>query len=200
MKMFSRRAVLAAVALVAAFAQTHCGRVRGSASGTPLMLENQEGERRIRRPRGGPAPSSPDFLIKVGPSVNGSRQMEVASEELAPGATLPAREHFGMDALVLIEAGTAHVRLGRDERDLHAGGMVFVPPKTWLSVTNNGTETVRLTFVFTDPAFDSYLRCTSVAAGVTAGEKVRPMTEAEWRACQRSGQILLAEPGASPQK
>ena len=44
--------------------------------------------------------------------------------------------------------GTVHVRLGDQQRDLHAGGTVFIPAYTWVSVKNAGAETVRVAFVF----------------------------------------------------
>src|SRR4029450_5394601 len=33
----------------------------------------------------------------------------------------------GSDEILLIQGGTAHVWLGDQERDLHAGGLVFIP-------------------------------------------------------------------------
>jgi hypothetical protein len=35
---------------------------------------------------------------------------------------------------VLIQAGTAHVQVGDQQRDLHAGGLLFIPAYTWVSL------------------------------------------------------------------
>jgi glyoxylate utilization-related uncharacterized protein len=41
---------------------------------------------------------------------------------------------------VLIEKGTIHAHVGDQERDLHAGGTVFIPQHTWVDLKNTGTE------------------------------------------------------------
>jgi len=41
--------------------------------------------------------------------------------------------------------------LGDQERDLHVGGLVFIPANTWVSLKNMGTEPISLTFVFSAP-------------------------------------------------
>ena len=60
------------------------------------------------------------------------------TEVLAPGATLPKHRHLVQDEILLIQGGTAHVWLGDQERDLHAGGLVFIPANTWISGKNVG--------------------------------------------------------------
>jgi mannose-6-phosphate isomerase-like protein (cupin superfamily) len=51
-----------------------------------------------------------------------------------------------------IEKQTVHVHLADQERDLHAGGTVFIPAYTWVSVRNAGSETVSVVGVFQRPA------------------------------------------------
>lgn len=88
----------------------------------PLLLEKNEGEQRTWRepPPGG-------FMLKVSPKNNGSQHLVLGTEDLLPGDEIPTHKHLEQDEIVLIQAGTAHVRLGDQERDLHAGGMVFIP-------------------------------------------------------------------------
>jgi mannose-6-phosphate isomerase-like protein (cupin superfamily) len=74
---------------------------------------------------------------------------------------------LAQDEIVLIHGGTAHVWLGDQERDLHAGGLVFIPSNTWVSLKNIGTEPISLTFIFSAPGFEDTMRCNSVPAGET---------------------------------
>jgi mannose-6-phosphate isomerase-like protein (cupin superfamily) len=78
--------------------------------------------------------------------------------------------HLVQDEILLVQSGTAHVWLGDQQRDLHAGGLVFIPANTWISAKNIGTEPVSLTFIFSSPEFEDTMRCNSVPAGETPTE------------------------------
>ena len=158
---------------------------------TPLILEREDGEHRVRRPREIPVPTGA-FTIKVDQLNGGSKNLVLGTEILAPGGTISRHKHIGQDEIVLIETGTAHVWLGDKEQDVHAGAAVFIPAETWISIKNSGNESVNLAFVFSAPGFETYLRCTSVREG----EKTSPMTGEEWRACQHTGHISFE---AAPQ-
>src|SRR5215813_3139467 len=97
-------------------------------SAKPLLLEKNEGELRTRRIHvDKSATASSQFLLKVSPKNNGSQHLVAGTEVLAPGATLPKHRHLIQDEILLIHTGTARVWLGDQERDLHAGGLVFIP-------------------------------------------------------------------------
>src|SRR5437016_1644115 len=97
-------------------------------SAKPLMLEQNEGELRTRRTHvDKSATASSQFLLKVSPKNNGSQHLVAGTEVLAPGAILPKHRHLTQDEILLIHTGTAHVWLGDQERELHAGGLVFIP-------------------------------------------------------------------------
>jgi oxalate decarboxylase/phosphoglucose isomerase-like protein (cupin superfamily) len=81
--------------------------------------------------------------------------------------SLPKHRHLLQDEILLIQSGTARVWLGDQERDLHAGGLVFIPANTWISGKNIGPEPIALTFVFSAPGFEETMRCNSVPAGET---------------------------------
>ena len=151
---------------------------------TPLLLEKEDGERRVRRPREIPVPTGA-FTVKVDPVNGGSKNLVLGTEIIAPGGIIPRHKHLGQDEIVLIETGTAHVWLGDKEQEAHAGAVVFIPAETWISVKNSGNENILLTFIFSAPGFETYLRCTSVREG----EKTSPMTSPEWQACQHAGHI-----------
>ena len=134
----------------------------------PLFLEKNEGELRTRRPRtDNKAVPAAQFMLKVSPKNNGSQHLVLGTEELAPGASIPKHRHLGQDEILLLQTGTAHVWLGDQEGDVHAGGLVFIPTHTWISLKNTGTEPVSLTFIFSEPGFEDTMRCNSVLAGET---------------------------------
>jgi quercetin dioxygenase-like cupin family protein len=150
----------------------------------PLLLEKNEGERRIWR-----EPPPGDFTLKVSPKNNGSQHLVMGTENVVPGDEFPTHKHLGQDELVYIEKGMVHVHLGDQERDLHAGGTVFIPAYTWVSVKNPGPETVSIVFVFSAPGFENYMRCDSVLPD----EKVVPLSDDEQRACSRQGHVIYKD-------
>jgi len=138
------------------------------ADAKPLLLEKNEGELRTRRIHtDNTASASSQFMLKVSPKNNGSQHLVAGTEDLAPGAAIPKHRHLVQDEIVLVHSGQAHVWLGDQERDLHAGGLVFVPANTWISLKNTGSETISLTFIFSAPGFEDTMRCNSVPGGET---------------------------------
>jgi glyoxylate utilization-related uncharacterized protein len=97
---------------------------------------------------------------------------------------------------VYIEKGTVHVHLGDQERDLHAGGTVFIPAYTWVSVKNAGTETVSVVAVFSAPGFENYMRCDSVPPN----EKVTPLSPEEQKTCGHQGHVIYKDLEEDPKK
>ncbi len=160
----------------------------------PLLLEKSEGELRTRRIHmDNSASASSQFLLKVSPKNNGSQHLVAGTEEVAPGAALPKHRHLVQDEIVLIHSGKAHAWLGDQERDLHAGGLVFIPANTWVSLKNIGAEPVDLTFVFSAPGFEDTMRCNSVPAGETPTQ----ITAEQQRECAHLGH---AENAARPEQ
>src|SRR6187401_1638058 len=158
----------------------------GSADATarPLMLDSNEGELRTRRIHtDSSSPASSQFILKVSPKNNGSQHLVAGTEVLAPGASLPKHKHLVQDEILLIQGGTAHVWLGEQERDLHAGGLVFIPASTWISGKNIGATPIALTFIFSAPGFEETMRCNSVPAGETP----TPITPEQQKDCAHLG-------------
>ncbi|HKW88488.1 MAG TPA: cupin domain-containing protein [Candidatus Acidoferrales bacterium] len=153
----------------------------------PLLLEKNEGELRVRR-----SAAASTFTLKVSPKDNGSQRLVLVEEDLSPGTVINRHKHLEQDEILLIQTGTAHIWLGDQERDLHAGGLVFIPQNTWISVKNIGTEPIHLVAIFSAPGFEDYMRCTSVPAN----EKPTPMTIDQYRACARQGHVVYAEKNA----
>lgn len=151
----------------------------------PLLLEKNEGELRTRRPRPKPSPAS-QFMLKVDRRTNGSQRLVVGTEEIAPGASIPTHKHPTEDEVLLIDSGEAHVLLGEQQRDLHAGGLVFIPANTWIGLKNISTQPLNVTFIFSAPGFDEFQRCISVPAA----ESPTPMTEEDLKHCEAPGHMV----------
>ena len=167
------------------------------ASAKPLMLEKDEGELRIRRLHtdNSAVPAS-QFMLKVSPKNNGSEHLVLGTEELAPGAAIQRHKHLLQDEIVLIQSGTAHVWLGDQERDIHAGGVVFIPSNTFIGLKNTGTEPISLTFVFSAPGFEDTMRCNSVPSV----EKPTQITPEERRECSHMGHAEYESAKDAPKK
>jgi len=163
----------------------------------PLLLEKNEGELRTRRVHtDNTAPPSSQFMLKVSPKNNASQHLVAGTEDLAPGAAITKHRHLVQDEIVLIHSGKAHVWLGDQERDLHAGGLVFIPANTWISLKNTGTERVSLTFIFSAPGFEDTMRCNSVAAS----EIPTPITPEQQEECAHLGHSERAGKPEQPKK
>jgi len=174
------------VGLCSAFSQSNPSSAApiSEADAKPLLLERNEGELRTRRIHtDNSAVASSQFMLKVSPKNNGSQHLVAGTEELAPGAAIAKHRHLVQDEIVLLHSGKAHVWLGDQERDLQAGGLVFIPANTWISLKNIGTEPIRLTFIFSAPGFEDTMRCNSVPDGETP----TAITPAQQRDCAHLG-------------
>jgi len=99
--------------------------------------------------------------------------------------------------MVLIEKGTIHARVGDRERDLHGGGLVFIPAFTWVTLKNVGDTTASIVAIFSAPGFEDHLRCESVPPN----EKPAPISLVEEKACDRLGHVVYKDRGEEdPQK
>jgi quercetin dioxygenase-like cupin family protein len=152
----------------------------------PLILEKDDGEHRVRRPRETPMPTA-EFTIKVDPKNGGSRHLVLGTETIPPGGQIARHKHLGQDEILLIQTGSAHVWLGSEERHVHAGSVVFIPSETWIGLKNTGDENISLVFVFSAPGFEEFQRCVSVPEGSPAP----PLSREEFKTCQHAGHIAF---------
>src|SRR4029077_2331270 len=159
---------------------------------SPLILEKNEGERRIFRGwPGHPNPGSV-FVLKVDPKNGASSHLVFGTEELPPGETIPTHKHPGPDEILFLQTGTARILLGDSVREVHGGATVFIPAGTWISVANIGSDVISLAFIFSAPGFDDFMR----AESVREGEKNVPVSKAEDDEIQRthSHAVIYKEP------
>jgi quercetin dioxygenase-like cupin family protein len=146
-----------------------------SAKATPLILEKNEGERRVWRPIEGLESHLSLFILKVDPHNGGSWHLVFGTEDIPPGGKIDAHRHPGSDEILFLQNGLAKVNLGDTVREVHAGATVFIPAGTWISAVNMGKEAIHVIYVFSAPGFDEFMR----AESVREGEKVVPLTKAE---------------------
>jgi len=150
-----------------------------------LVLEREQGEKRIRRPRDKvPGPTS-EFILKVTPQNSGSQHLVFGTETIPPGGVIPKHRHLGQDEILFLQTGSARVSLNDQDYEVHAGGMVFFPLNTWVSLRNIGGAPIQLIFIFSAPGFDEYMRCSSVPEGQPAP----PIALEEVSKCAHGGHV-----------
>jgi len=192
-------ATFAAILVAVLVSQTRSAQSR-SANGLDnaaksLLLEKNEGEKRLWRPE--PGETDPGgFTLKVSPKNNGSQHLVLVTGDMAPGGAIPTHKHLQQDEIVLIEKGTIHAHVGDQERDLHAGGMVFIPASTWVSLKNTGSETASIVAIFSAPGFEDHMRCESVPAN----EKPTTISLAEENECDQMGHVVYRDRGEEEPK
>ena len=86
-----------------------------------LVLERDQGERRVRRPREKvPNPTSA-FILKVTPQNSGSQHLVLGTETIPPGGVIPKHRHLGQDEILFLQTGSARVSLNDQDYEVHAG-------------------------------------------------------------------------------
>ena len=141
----------------------------------PLILEENEGERRVWRPIEGLTGQPGLFILKVDPHNGGSSHLVFGTEDLQPGGKIDAHRHPGSDEILFLQNGRARVSLGDTVREVHGGATVFIPANTWISVTNIGTDAISAIFIFSAPGFEEFMR----AESVSEGDKLVPLSKAQ---------------------
>jgi len=144
-------------------------------SATPLILEKDEGERRVVRGWPGHPDPGETFILKVDPKNGGSQDLVFISADIRPGGGIDAHRHPNADEILYFTSGTARVHVGDLVRDVHAGATVFIPAGTWISVSNIGPDPISSVAIFSAPGFEQFMR----AASAREGERNVPMSKAE---------------------
>jgi quercetin dioxygenase-like cupin family protein len=135
-----------------------------------LVLQEGEGERRVRRNAGkGP------FILKVDRRNGGSPDLVMGYEDLAPGVEIQPHTHLVADEILFIHRGSGVATLGGRESPVNAGATVYIPHGVQVSVRNTGSEPLGVAFVFSKPGFEELMRDNSVPEG----EPVTPISAAE---------------------
>jgi quercetin dioxygenase-like cupin family protein len=135
---------------------------RSDSRPVPLILRPGEGERRIRRVYGGAK-----AVIKIDRRNGGAPEFVMGSEELPPGQAIAAHRHPGADEIVFVHSGKGLAELGDRKAEVEAGATIYIPRSTRMTLRNTGSEPLAVSFIFSRPGYEEYLRATSVPEGDT---------------------------------
>jgi quercetin dioxygenase-like cupin family protein len=131
-----------------------------SERGAGLVLQEGEGERRVRRNAGkGP------FILKVDRRNGNSSDLVMGYEDIAPGAEIQPHTHLVADEILFIHRGSGVARLGGRESSVGAGATIYIPRNVQIGVRNTGDEPLGVAFVFSKPGFEELMRDNSVLEG-----------------------------------
>jgi len=146
-----------------------------AAAATPLILDKDEGERRVVRGWPGHPDPGETFILKVDPKNGGSQRLVLFTADIRPGGAIDAHRHPHADEILYFTNGTARVHVGDLVRDVHAGATVFIPAGTWISASNIGPDPIIAVAIFSAPGFEQFMR----ASSAREGEKNVPLSKAE---------------------
>lgn len=161
----------------------------------PMILQENDGEHRLRRP-GGPAHSGsvPEFIIKIDKQNGHAEDFYVGAELLAPGAVIPFHEHHNSEEVVIMEEGGATVTVGDKRAVAGPHSIVFIPRETWVSIANTGKGPIHLYALFSRQGFENFLR----ARSVRPGEALTPLTPGELRRAEVAGHVTAWDTSKGP--
>ena len=139
------------------------------ANGNGLILQPNEGERRMQRPppQGVAALASP-FLIKVDRKNGGSPDLVMLYRDVEPGKAIAPHHHPSMGEILFVQRGSGVASVGSREVPVTAGTTIYIPPNTSAGLRNTGTVPLTTVAVFPRPGFEEYLRDVSVPEGKPA--------------------------------
>jgi mannose-6-phosphate isomerase-like protein (cupin superfamily) len=202
MRLPARNSAIAAVcslfiiASLSASAQ-NTGQARSSVpmeSTAGLILQEYEGELRLRRPRGNTgAEGAPDFRIKVDRKFGNSDSFFMGMEDIPPGKKIRLHHHPHAEEILFVHRGTGVVRLGSRVATVRAGATVHIPRNVSVGLHNTGDEPLSLLFIFSEPdGMSGQMRSGSVGEG----EPLVPFTPEELAArnARASEHIIFDEP------
>jgi mannose-6-phosphate isomerase-like protein (cupin superfamily) len=192
-------AVISAVVLVAdssalAHSQEQARANPSTSSSAGLILQESEGELRMRRPRGNSgSEGAPTFIIKVDRKYGESPSFFMGMENIPPGKKIRLHHHPHAEEILFIHRGTGVARLGSRETAVSAGATVYIPRNVSVGLRNTGTEPLSLVFIFPEPdGMAGQMR----SGSVPDGEQPTPFTPEELAARNARGSqhIVFDEP------
>lgn len=177
-------AVPAAIASIAACLSCNAQRAAPAAALAPqkdgLILQDGEGERRVRRNVGkGP------FIVKVDRQNGGSPDLVMGYEDIAPGAEIQLHRHLVADEILFVHRGAGTASLNGRKAHVSAGATIYIPRNVTVGLVNDGTEPLGITFTFSKPGFEELMRENSVLEGqpvtlISAEERARIQAKHRW--------------------
>jgi quercetin dioxygenase-like cupin family protein len=126
----------------------------------PRIVHRSEGERRYLA-------DGRFMLLKVGPQTTGANYVFMGAEDMPPGTAIPEHQHEVDEEILLVHRGRVRVVLNGKTSDAASGDVIFLPPRTRVSVQALAPDTATIYFVFPRGSVE---RCFQ-AVGHGAGEK-----------------------------
>ena len=157
---------------------------QGDASPNPSMssnaghiLQEAEGELRVRRPRGNNGPEGiPTFIIKVDRKYGESSSFFMGMENIPPGKKVRLHHHPHAEEILFVHRGAGIARLGSREVAVKEGATVYIPRNVSVGLRNTGTVPLSLVFIFPEPdGMAGQMR----SGSVPEGEQPMPFTPEE---------------------
>jgi quercetin dioxygenase-like cupin family protein len=90
------------------------------------------------------------MLLKIGPSLTGSQELFIATEEMPPGTSIPLHRHERHEEALFLHRGHVTVTLGTRRVLAEAGTLVYIPAATWTGVENTGRDTASVVGIFAE--------------------------------------------------
>lgn len=163
-------------------------------SSAGLILQESEGELRMRRPRGNNgSEGASSFRIKVDRKFGASTSFFMGMEDIPPGKKIRLHHHPHAEEILFVHRGTGVVRLGSREATVRTGATVYIPRNVSVGLLNTGDEPLSLVFIFPEPdGMSGQMRSGSVGEG----EPLVPFTPEELatRNARASEHIIFDEP------
>lgn len=147
--------------------QDQVGANPSMSSSAGLILQESEGELRVRRPRGNSgSEGAPSFRIKVDRKYGESSSFFMGMEDIPPGKKIRLHHHPHAEEILFVHRGTGVVRLGSREATVRAGATVYIPRNVSVGLLNTGDEPLSLVFIFPEPdGMAGQMRSGSVGEG-----------------------------------
>ena len=165
-----------------------------TSSSAGLILQESEGELRVRRPRGNSgSEGAPTFIIKVDRKYGDSPSFFMGMENIPPGKKIRLHHHPHAEEILFVHRGTGVARLGAREVAVRAGATVYIPRNVSVGLRNTGTEPLSLVFIFPEPdGMAGQMR----SGSVPEGQQPTPFTPEELAArnARASEHIVFDEP------
>ncbi len=145
--------------------------------GTPHVVAPPEGISRV-------LPDGREILLKVGPTSTGAAYLFLGSEDIPQGAGIPRHRHEVDEEILIVHRGEVVVELDDVPHRATAGSVIYLPPRTWISLRNEAPETATIMFVFPRGSVERCFEYVGLSPGEEAREPTPEEEHEEMHSCQ----------------
>jgi quercetin dioxygenase-like cupin family protein len=126
----------------------------------PRVVRRGEGERRYLS-------DGRYMLLKVGPQATGANYVFMGAEDMPPGTAIPEHQHEVDEEILLVHRGRVRVVLNSDTTEAASGDVIFLSPRTRVSVRALAPDTATIYFVFPRASVERCFQAVGRGAGET---------------------------------